>query len=821
MGLIDLKTDLKSLKFGKDRPRGGSSNQPYVQKDIPEGDPIQSPDFLLRNGFLNPVSIINDTERIGKYFIDLKSPSGLLFIAKQNLLSRLSVRTQASGILNDYVYSPTSTLAQVIGNSVGIHTNKQGINPVLGFGESYTPQRYFDAVKNESVDNNRLFQLYDSKIIDSGLPSSNKNSIGLLEGQVLNYGGGPGSILGIGRTNIKFAGSNNGGFLRTGLSNPIVKNGTENQYGIEGSFILRKSTSINFIKLLGVTYEYDALSSTNTNIIDNTLQGENLTPGFNPQIYKLDDQQKIILGPTGPEIDQSKLKQSILRPIPNINYINVAGFNKDSNISGKASSVTAKYFLSAKASGYNDNQINSIVDVFVGDENTESLNLKFDGNIYKKSDDGELLLNPNNTGPQIDGTLNIQKSTNAVLSQNSDNFKLPLGLSTVYNEGPWGEIYNLDPSPNRNINNPLDQSVYKTPISGVASLETNTNINNNGTYTYDTSLIENSPVSFGKTIVARDFRAELRKTNKNIPDSSAASTKAPSYDIAEQKTIEYRVNLGDPGKKGKNLTDYTQGAYSGDAIDQINALDLYQASSVNNGNEKITNDLVKFRIAAFNPSSNNFVFMHFRAFIDSFNDAYTGNWDSQKYMGRGENFYTYNNFTRAISMGWTVAAQSKAELIPMYHKLNFLASNLAPDYSSAGYMRGPLVYLTVGGYLYEQPGFITSLTYDIPQESTWEIGINTEGGNDSSVKELSHMIKVSGFSFTPIHKFLVAKQNGNKYSTTQFGVPNVVNGFASQRYIALKSGTGKSSNNYDTYTLDKTLTNIVDPTTVYDDTQDN
>jgi hypothetical protein len=157
----------------------------------------------------------------------------------------------------------------------------------------------------------------------------------------------------------------------------------------------------------------------------------------------------------------------------------------------------------------------------------------------------------------------------------------------------------------------------------------------------------------------------------------------------------------------------------------------------------------------------------------------------------------------------------------MYHKLNFLASNLAPDYSSAGYMRGPLVYLTVGGYLYEQPGFITSLTYDIPQESTWEIGIDITGSSDSSVKELPHMIKVSGFSFTPIHKFLVAKQNGNKYGTTQFEVPSVVNGFASQRYIALKSGTGKPSNNYDTYTLDKTLTNIVDPTTVYDDTQDN
>ena len=49
-----------------------------------------------------------------------------------------------------------------------------------------------------------------------------------------------------------------------------------------------------------------------------------------------------------------------------------------------------------------------------------------------------------------------------------------------------------------------------------------------------------------------------------------------------------------------------------------------------------------------------------------------------------------------------------------------------------------MVRLTVGGYLYEQPGFITSLTYDVPQESSWEIAINETGNSDNSVKELPH-----------------------------------------------------------------------------------
>ena len=33
------------------------------------------------------------------------------------------------------------------------------------------------------------------------------------------------------------------------------------------------------------------------------------------------------------------------------------------------------------------------------------------------------------------------------------------------------------------------------------------------------------------------------------------------------------------------------------------------------------------------------------------------------------------------------------------------------------------------------PGFTSSLTLDVPQESPWEIGINTEGGSHYTVKE--------------------------------------------------------------------------------------
>ena len=267
----------------------------------------------------------------------------------------------------------------------------------------------------------------------------------------------------------------------------------------------------------------------------------------------------------------------------------------------------------------------------------------------------------------------------------------------------------------------------------------------------------------------QDFRTQLRNP-KNV-------TKAPDYNL---NNIESRVNIGGtktkqgPGYAAeKNLVSYTIGSRIG-PIDNINYLLPYTSSSANT--TPATNDLVQFRIAIIdNTTPTTKTFIHFRAFLDSMSDSYNATWTPDQYLGRSENFYNYGGFTRTISLSWTVAAQSKEELIPMYKKLNLLASSLAGDYSVSGYMRGMLAQLTVGGYLYEQPGIITQLTYDVPQESPWEIGINDEGETNNSLRELPHIIKVTGFSFIPIYRkkpefnspfISLANSSGNLYSTS-------------------------------------------------------
>jgi hypothetical protein len=117
----------------------------------------------------------------------------------------------------------------------------------------------------------------------------------------------------------------------------------------------------------------------------------------------------------------------------------------------------------------------------------------------------------------------------------------------------------------------------------------------------------------------------------------------------------------------------------------------------------------------------------------------------------------------------------------MYKKLNYLASICAPDYSGHGYMRGNIVTLTIGGYFYEQPGIITGFSYEMNDDNaTWEIGIPdaepTGEFFDPEVKELPHLIKVTGFNFIPIHTFVPRLVQNEGVGTEE-------------RYIALQAGT--------------------------------
>lgn len=593
MALRDLQTNLKSLRYGKDTLGGGSSKEPYVTTSIntSPGD-TGGPDFTLRANTLQHVG--RDVERLTKFMFSSK---GLQFTAKQNLLSRTGVKTEASGVINEGAYLPTSTLLQAAGNPFGTHLLKQGINParstkpsanitnsifdkITGFSTPLGVPVYTEVVnKSQDLKTNRLLQLKDQKIAQPS-QASPTGFFGFLFGEGLN---------------------NIGNTLKSKLP-----------FGQK----IKDVTSQLFANTTGIS----------------KYKNELLRYGGGPGSA---------LG-----VGQTSIKR----------YVDTSAYNTDE--------FKKKYYV-------------------------------LDGSLIA----GGL--------EALDGDLSV------------------------------------------------------------------------GTSKDNTQVV--------------DFRIPLLDQQEAGDKKNIVSRSLPYKD--PNNRIEGRVNLGDPGRRNKNVSSFQKGL---GALDKLNALPLYKSQNVTRNNLK--NDLVKFRFGVIdNKNPKEKTFIHFRAFIDSFADNYSATWNSEQYMGRGEKFYRYGGFDRTINLSWTVVAQSKEELIPMYKKLNYLASTLAPDYTSNGYMAGNLVTLTLGGWCYEQPGFITSINLDVPNESPWEISIPDSVStaqfatgqsikSDKSVKEMPHMIKVSGFSFTPIHNFVPRVQQNN------FDSKGGIEKYGDERFIALENDS--LTNNY-------------------------
>ena len=231
---------------------------------------------------------------------------------------------------------------------------------------------------------------------------------------------------------------------------------------------------------------------------------------------------------------------------------------------------------------------------------------------------------------------------------------------------------------------------------------------------------------------------------------------------------ETRIGLGNPGSRTKEQRNNFYIA-NPTGQDQINMSPIYR-KNINDPVERDSDevrDLIKFVIESIDnddPSKSDR--MHFRAFITNFSDSIGSDWDSKKYMGRGENFYTYQGFSREVGFTFIVAAQAVQEMEKIYQKLNYLASTLLPDYSSGGFMRGTIHQLTIGEYFYRTPGIITSMNISVEDNYPWEIKMKQpelrEQNNDVGISgdqlqmEVPQILKIQ-MNFKPIMSKLPQK----------------------------------------------------------------
>jgi len=764
-------TVLKSLKFGNDRPGGGNSGQPYIKNpliDEPGKLSRVDDDFLLRGGLRAPINAVEDVARLTKYMFDFKSPKGLMFIAKQNLLSRVSVATEASisagygnnpskdlawtkSPLNQGIYNPLSTILQAGVGFTGTHLNLLGINPFTpmtgiiqgGFLPGTGLVRYEDVVKGKTRLTKKVIS--EKKIPIYNLPksvpkvdynphphptgyktekTSTRIPIGQYEnrllylwekdmivtdnagGTILTYSGGPGSVLGIGKTKIKFADQ------RTGLNNPLSD--TESTYFYKGGNKLHEyDFTPNYTGLLqasiaqGLTYEEIGIK------VDGTLGGENSPRLYGPSYpnYTLSK-----YNPTGQSLTGSGGYQiGLQKPGTEVNYDNLLGVSK------QPTSILSDY-------------LNPPID-----SNFKTLTTQSDSTYYSP------------IGDKLKYAYNRQLVTSSVFDDSNQSGNANTWAATNSN----GKIIPKYSSYNTLRRDFTDKQIYD---AGGGLWD-----NFNKYYGYGNGPSEHKDgylADLDKNAGAwKNSSGILTTTNNNAYPGGIA----PDFRLVPRKIRGlYSLPVGQQpsksqisktnGKIGEDVGEISNtwmtegGSLSPSVIDTI----YYNSNSTHKSSFRESNllggkDLIDFRITVIDPRNPNTgaIPLNFRAYIDSFSDSYNADWKGQTYIGRAEQFYKYNSFGRDISLSFKIVADNKVNLGTMYSQLNTLASSLAPTYTTFGYMAGNLHQLTVGDYISNQTGVMNSLSYEIMNESPWEI----ETGN-----QLPMYIAVT-IKFTPIHNF--------------------------------------------------------------------
>ena len=711
-----------------------------------------SPDGFLRGGIMNTVKrAAFDNIRMNRFF---KTGEGISFIEVQKSLQKTNPIIQEGGgnlnnafedILNmglgtnstthntNRIFNEGNLIKQISeGGFTGVYYNRAGTNPTIQaedqnkYFETHKPGRNFDANKMGEFNKqgglksgNRLVSL--GKKLDIGLRGYNKKNdvfVGLnfaMDGQESlmhqQLGFDVGDLMDT-WSSIK-AGFNNF------MSNPLESLSQPGPFS--------KNQEIGFKPGENVIYQYSGGPGSTYGIGDTILYRYERTSGdYDHQGHPLS-----------------------IRTYNKHKHVSILGseiqfFNQGGTFDTSAG-------LDYLADTFNNN--------LFGGNNILGQNGLLFGNNFSLNEPSQILSGLAN---QVLG----ENTVDFIKNLFSGELGNPLGGPKIIGSYLVGEIQLID---GRLIYDPtMKGSINGAPTSGfIGHIYTNSDGRGQGNKpgdiaeTIDLGNVNKLPPGVGKIISAyaninrndlltgvKSYDSRYRPTLSEIiaPYSGKGKTIKVAKGVDGNYTRESRLGMGNPGSHLASA-----------GIDQINAFDIHTVEGDNYSGAEYR-DLVRFRFEAVqtdNPSASDV--MVFRAFLDNFGDNFSSQWNSFKYNGRGEEMFTYGGFKRSFKFNFKVAAQSREEMKPLYRKLNYLVSNLAPDYANNGRMRAPYIKLCIGAYMDRTPGFLTSMNISWQKDYPWEIAIDSpEGGVDTSMHVLPHVLDVS-CGFTPIHDFVPRK----------------------------------------------------------------
>jgi hypothetical protein len=220
--------------------------------------------------------------------------------------------------------------------------------------------------------------------------------------------------------------------------------------------------------------------------------------------------------------------------------------------------------------------------------------------------------------------------------------------------------------------------------------------------------------SLKSRIAKNDFTAIPQKNEPSL----AASNTTREADKSSYNTLAYgtiKSLAKSRPVKTTAIVDFTTGqAFSPSATPIGKKLTSAQSDTI------IDNDpsLIVFKIGTLN----------FKANLTqlSFNDALSV--DEKKELMAPFGQYVFSALERSVSFGFMIAARNEAQLTENWQNIKKLQGLLAPDLGNGtrGVLRARSTNITIGSIFKESRVIIESVSFDIDQESPWNITANNQ-----------------------------------------------------------------------------------------------
>ena len=705
-------------------------------------------DGLIRGGIVTVADrVVSDTIRIAKF---MASPKGLLWIVKQVGLGLTNPKVETvpgSGPLGRQtrIHTGVTSLLSVVGTPFGLHFTRHGIpfaNEVASYENVQTTKKglYSEKLPEPS---NRLLGLRN----ELGLNTNTGASL-IQKGQpILSLSGlgGPQSVYGIGSTTIRRgAKSIEGGpaaILVRREINPFSN--TINYAGKKAGYQTAIATGINGYERVGNYFRPD-LKTISTNLFPkNFIKG----PGTSAKDYSAN--------PYNPNIVDKESKGLADRK----QY-------SDNQYAGTLRANTQHDFDANKDT--TNNTVDKVDELDNGLKTTKldiiSTPIGADGLPSKETK--ELADRKQYSDAQYAGSL--RANTQHDFDANKDTTNNTVSNVDELDNGLNTRLSKVETTPGANEGNSIETNAGKVTAYPTSP--------NNPINDYITLAYNKIPKLNGKSI--NDFRNDINNAG-NLTDTQKGIVGVKKDDATyyETNNLETKYGFGKLGQVGADRSDpnkflipakdfidstdefgkvteknrFVLVDTEGFRGDKVTAIDIDGSTKVKVSRADVyktdANDLITFY---FEDGVEGVNVMPFRCTMTGFTDSFTPGWDRIDIMGRPDGAYLYTSFDRSVSFNFTVAALSRSEMIPMWRKLNYLSTYTMPDFTSnSARPSGPFMRISIGSLFRNTPGFISSLSYTVPDDTTWDIADDVDN-NDA--KQLPMVVDVA-MSFTIVGDF--------------------------------------------------------------------